>query len=264
MFGRTALLALVPILLLVPRVAPASMSPGCADKPCAECHTLEQAEAERLLGGLVDRVLAVRTGTVPGFYELDLEKGGRKLPVYLHYSKRYLVTGDVMDLQTQESLTKERFVDLNRVDVASIPLDDAVVIGDPKAAVKIVVFDDPECPYCQKVHPEMKKVVAQRPDVAFWIKMLPLKIHPNARKKAEAIICAKSAQMLEDSLAGKELPEPSCETDQIVKNEREATRVGVRSTPTLIMPDGRVLPGYKPADKILELLAEGEQAQAKQ
>lgn len=232
------------------------MSPGCADKPCANCHSLDQAEAETLLQGLVDRVLAVRNGAVPGFYELDLEKGGNKMPVYLHYSKRYLVTGDVVDLQTRQSLTKERFIDLNRVDVASIPIDDAVVIGDPKAPVKVIVFDDPECPFCQKIHPEMKQVVEQRPDVAFWIKLLPLKIHPNARKKAEAIICAKSAQMLEDSLAGKPLPEPSCQTDQVDKNEAEAARLGVRSTPTLILPDGRVMPGYKPAAQILELLGE--------
>ena len=263
MLRRLTLLTLAAALLLAPRVVPASMSPGCADKPCAECHTLDKAEAETLMKGLVDRVLAVRNGTVPGFYELDLEKGGRKLPVYLHYSKRYLVTGDVVDLETKQSLTNARMIDLNRVEVATIPLDDAVVIGDPNAAVKIIVFDDPECPYCQKIHPEMKAVVLQRPDVAFWIKLLPLKIHPNARKKAEAIICAKSAQMLEDSLAGKALPEPSCETDQIDKNEKEAARLGVRSTPTLILPDGRVMPGYKPAAKILELLAEGAREQAK-
>jgi thiol:disulfide interchange protein DsbC len=264
MFRRLALLSsLAAALLLVPRAVPASMSPGCADKPCVECHTLSQAEAEKLMKGLVDRVVAVRNGAVPGFYELDLEKGGRKMPVFLHYSKRYLVTGDVVDLETKQSLTKDRFIDLNRVEVATIPLDDAVVIGDPTAAVKIIVFDDPECPYCQKIHPEMKKVVEQRPDVAFWIKMLPLKIHPNARKKAEAILCAKSARMLEDSLAGKDLPEPSCQTDQIAKNEKEATRLGVRSTPTLVLPDGRVMPGYKPAAKIIELLAEGAREQAK-
>ena len=262
MFRGLTLLSLVSTaLLFAPSVVPASMSPGCADKPCVECHTLDRTEAQTLLRGLVDRVVAVRNGTVPGFFELDLEKGGRKLPVYLHYSKRYLVTGDVVDLQTQQSLTKERMIDLNRVDAATIPLDDALVIGDPTAMVKIIVFDDPQCSYCRKFHPEMKAVVAQRPDVAFWIKMLPL--NPSSRKKAEAIICAKSTQMLEDSLAGKELPEPSCETDQVAKNEKEAKRLGVRSTPTLVLPDGRVMPGYKPAEKILALLAESEREQAK-
>jgi thiol:disulfide interchange protein DsbC len=252
------------MLLFAAGPGAASMSPGCADKPCGTCHSLGKAEAESLLSGLVDRVLAVREGSVPGFFELDLEKAGRKIPVYLHYSKRYLVTGDVVDLKTKESLTKDRFIDLNRVDTAGIPLDDAIVIGNPRAAVKVVVFDDPECPFCQKIHPEMQRAVELRPDVAFFIKMLPLKIHPNARKKAEAIICAKSAKMLEDSLAGKKLPEPTCKTDQIDKNEAEANRLGVRSTPTLILPDGRVMPGYKTAENILELLSEGAPGQARE
>ena len=61
MVYRAAVIALAA-LLLASWPAVASMSPGCADKPCAECHTLDQAEAEVLMNGLVDRVLAVRTG----------------------------------------------------------------------------------------------------------------------------------------------------------------------------------------------------------
>ncbi|MHB8765835.1 MAG: DsbC family protein, partial [Deferrisomatales bacterium] len=159
---------------------------GAGAKPCAVCHKLTPAEAEAALKGLVDKVLEVRPSEVAGLWDVDVEKQGRKIPVYLHFSKKYVIAGNVIRLDTTEDLTREREVDLNRVDFASIPLDDAVVIGNPKAARKVVVFDDPECPYCVKLHPEMKKVVEQRKDVAFFIKMLPLKIHPTARKKAEA------------------------------------------------------------------------------
>ncbi len=229
-------------------------------KSCTDCHKLSPDEAQKILGKLVDRVLAVRPSRIPGVWAVDVEKRKKKVPVYLDYSKRFLFTGDVIELDTMTSLTRERYIDLNRVDASAIPLDDAVVLGDPEAPVRIVVFDDPECPFCKKLHPEMKKVVEQRPDVAFFIKMLPLKIHPTARKKAQAIICAKSAKLLEDSLAGKPIPDPTCETDQIEKNEALAKKLGVRSTPTLIFPDGRVVPGYKPADRILAYLEKGMDA----
>ncbi|MBE0618714.1 MAG: DsbC family protein [Proteobacteria bacterium] len=238
---------------------PAHAFPGAKDTSgkCADCHQLSPGEAEQLLKTLVDSVVEVRVSEVPGLWAVDVVKQGRKIPVYLDFSRRFLVTGDVIDLQTMESVTRERMMDLNRVDASRIPLDDAIVIGDPKAPVKIVVFDDPECPFCKKIHPEMAAVVKQRPDVAFFIKMLPLKIHPDAERKAKAIICAKSAQMLQDSLDGKPVPDPTCETDQVAKNEALARELGVASTPTLVLPDGRVAPGFKPADKILGLLDQG-------
>lgn len=250
---RTAPLLIALALLATPFSAHAFGGDGC-DQPCADCHKLSTDDAKDLLGGMVDQVLGVRLGEVPGLFAVDVEKQGKKIPIYIDFSKHYLITGDVFDLRTRQSLTKERFIDLNRVDPSIIPLDDAVVIGDPNAKTKIIVFDDPECPYCVRLHPEMKKAVEMRKDLAFFIKMYPLKIHPNARRKAQAIVCAKSAQMLEDSLAGKPVPEPSCETDQIEKNEALAEQLGVRSTPTLIFPDGRVVPGYKTAEQILAYL----------
>jgi len=242
--------------------APAFKGDGAGSADCTKCHTLSQAEAQETLGKLVDRVLAVGQAEVPGFFAVDVEKQGRKIPVYLDYSKRYLVTGDVIDLETMESLVRDRMVELNRIDPSVIPLDDAIVIGDPQAPVRVIVFDDPECPYCKKIHPEMKKVAEQRKDVAFFIKMLPLKIHPDARRKAKAIICAKSAQMLQDSLDGKPVPDPTCETEQVEKNEEMAKQLSVGSTPTLIFPDGRVMPGYKTAEKILALLDEAKSDKA--
>lgn len=229
---------------------------------CATCHKLTLDEVRGLLAPLVDGVLAVRPSRVPGFWDVDVQKQGRKIPVSLDVGLRYLVTGEVIDIRTMESLTRDRMIDLNRVDASLIPLDDAIVIGDPNAPVKIVVFDDPECPFCQKLHPEMKAAAAQRPEVAFFIKMLPLKMHPDAARKSRAIICAKSAQMLEDSLAGKPIPDPTCETDQVEKNEALAQRLGIGSTPTLVYPDGRVVPGYRTADKILALVGERESQSA--
>ena len=45
----------------------------------------------------------------------------------------------------------------------------------------------------------MKKVVRERKDIAFYIKMFPLKIHPGAYDKAKTIVCEKSLKLLEDA-----------------------------------------------------------------
>lgn len=141
-----------------------------------------------------------------------------------------------------------------RVRVSRIPLQDAVELGDPAARYRIIVFADPVCPYCRKLLPELKKVIRKRPDIAFFIKLLPLKIHPDAYNKARAIICARSVRLLEDSLAGKPIPLPVCRTDQVAKNIALADKLGINSTPTLVFPDGQVAPGYRRADDIIRQL----------
>jgi len=54
----------------------------------------------------------------------------------------------------------------------------------------------------------MKQVVSERKDIAFYIKMFPLKMHPGAYEKARAIICEKSLKLLEDAFEQKQIPPP--------------------------------------------------------
>jgi protein-disulfide isomerase len=57
--------------------------------------------------------------------------------------------------------------------------------------VKLVEFADYECPYCQKVAADVKKLVADYGDkVEFSYKDFPLPMHSRAEKAAEAARCA--------------------------------------------------------------------------
>jgi thiol:disulfide interchange protein DsbC len=100
----------------------------------------------------------------------------------------------------------------------------------------------------------MKKIVEERKDIAFYIKMFPLKSHKGAYEKAKAIVCDKSVALLEDAFAGKPLPKPSCETTAVDDSTKLAEKLGISSLPTLIFPDGRVMPGYKDAKTLLGLI----------
>jgi thiol:disulfide interchange protein DsbC len=100
----------------------------------------------------------------------------------------------------------------------------------------------------------MKKVVDERIDIAFYIKLYPLKIHPGAYEKSKAILCEKSLFLLEEAFAGRPVPKPSCETSVVDENIKLAERLGINSLPSLILPDGRVMPGYRDAQAIKDLL----------
>jgi thiol:disulfide interchange protein DsbC len=228
---------------------------GCGSGDCKDCHKLTRDEAAEILQGVAGKVIDVKFSEVPGLWVVDLDQQGKKIPIYLDFSKKFLISGRVVRLATREDVTEERFLALNKIDVSQIPLDDALVLGKPDAAHRIIVFDDPECTFCKKLQGEMAKVVEMRPDIVFFIKMFPLtNIHPHSYAKAKAIICEKSLQLLEDSLAGKEIPPPRCATDQVDKNIELGRKIFVKSTPTLIFSDGSVVPGYKNAARIIAYL----------
>ena len=100
----------------------------------------------------------------------------------------------------------------------------------------------------------MKRIVQERKDIVFLIKMNPLKIHPAAYEKAKAIVCEKSLALLDDAFSGKPLPKPNCETTAVDESMKLAEKLGLGSVPTLILPDGRVYPGYQDAKTLIGLI----------
>jgi len=89
-------------------------------------------------------VLDVRTSPAKALWEIFSEVGGKKGILYVDFSKKYVFSGAILSIKDKKNLTQERFTELNKVDISQIPLDDAIVMGDPKARIRVIVFDDPD------------------------------------------------------------------------------------------------------------------------
>ncbi len=143
MASRAFLFALILLCFL-----PASPSIGFETKgqDCSKCHTLTDAEAGSLLRNIIPdlTVLGVNPSPVKGIWEIYLESRGKKGLAYIDFSKKYFIHGSIISIAERKNLTQDRFTDLNRVDVSQIPLSDALVVGDPAAKTKVIVFDDPD------------------------------------------------------------------------------------------------------------------------
>jgi thiol:disulfide interchange protein DsbC len=250
------LVAVAIVLFTAPPPVPAYQKEAGPVKKCTECHTLSPAEAGKALGKFVDNVVGVLPGPFPGTWEVDVEKGGKKYPLYLDYSGKYLFNGQVLRLSDMENLTGLRFIDLNRIDVSSIPLGDAVVIGNREAKKKVIVFDDPDCPWCKRLHGEIKQVVARDPGVAFFVRVYSRNNNAASIQKALSIVCGKknSAKLLDDAFAGKDLPPANCKTNAVEETASLARKLGIQGTPAMVLPDGRLISGYMKADALLGLL----------
>ena len=257
---RLLLPLVAAIVILAPwRMAHAFEKGGCGGGACTDCHSLTKEEAAKVLQGMVDKIISVEMSPVGGLWTVGIEKDGNKWPVYVDFSKKFLVNGQVIRLATRENVTDTQASGLSRVDVSTIPLDNAIVIGDPKARTRIIVFSDPDCHFCGMLHAESKKVVANNPDVAFFVKLYSRANSAGTARKALSVVCAGSEKLLEDAYAGKPLPDPGCKTTVVDDTFRLAEKLGIRGTPTMVLPDGRVSRGYKDANAIAALLEAGKQ-----
>lgn len=100
----------------------------------------------------------------------------------------------------------------------------------------------------------MKTIIAERKEISFYIKMLPLKSHPQAYEKSKAIVCEKSLTLLSDAYENKPLPKPNCETLAVDENIRFAQKLGITSVPAFILPDGTIIPKYIDAKTLIKKL----------
>ena len=248
--------AVAAILVLhLPNPAAAFQKEAGAAKVCSECHKLTKAEAGKILGKVVDNVVAVEQGPFPGIWEVDVTRDGRTYPLYVDYSLKYLFNGQFIRLADMRNITGMRYQDLNRVDVSTIPLEDAIVVGSRAARKKFIVLTDPTCPHCVRLHGEIRKAAAKDADTAFYVMPYPRNAKDKATyRKCLAVVCAKSEKLLDDAYAGKELPAPSCKSDAVDETIKLADRLKIPGTPTMILPDGRLVSGSMEADAVLALL----------
>lgn len=96
--------------------------------------------------------------------------------------------------------------------------------------------------------------MSERNDIAFYIKLFPLKFHRDSYWKSKSMVCTKSTALLEDNFEKKPVPRPGCETEAIDKNITLAESLGITGTPTLVLPDGFVVFGAMKADDLTQLV----------
>lgn len=109
-------------------------------------NKLDIREVEAIVLRVVPDVTveSVSMSPLPGMYEVVIDTSGGKGILYLSSDMKHVIVGSIIDMQQGRNLTEARFTELSRVDFSSIPLDDALVLGNPRAKHKVIVLDDPD------------------------------------------------------------------------------------------------------------------------
>jgi thiol:disulfide interchange protein DsbC len=187
-----------------------------------------------------------------GFYEINV---GSRVG-YISHDGRYLIEGDLYDLDASENLT-EKSRAASRVKLLASVDPKQMIIFSPKgrpAEHTITVFTDVDCGYCRQFHREIDKVTALGIEVHY---LSYPRTGPNTESwtKAEKVWCAADRNSaLTNAKLGGQLPDMTCTDNPVAAEYDLGHQVGVTGTPAIYAADGTHIGGYLPPDELLETL----------
>lgn len=196
------------------------------------------------------QIKSISKAPIAGLYEVNL---GTQM-VYSDASGDYVIAGDLVDTKTRSNMSEARLADLNKVDFASLPLDHAVKVVKGNGSRRIAVFSDPNCPYCKQLETTLKSV----DNITVYTFLYPV-LSPDSMAKSKAIWCSPDrAKTWESWMLDRHAPASAvanCDTTALEKNLALGHGLNVTGTPTVILPDGRRLPGAVSATELNSALA---------
>lgn len=174
--------------------------------------------------------------------------------MYFSEDGNYAFSGSLFDLAAGENLTSATMSGIRQEEMAKMSEEDMIVYpakGDTRHT--ITVFTDVDCVYCRKLHSEM----AEYNDLGIKVRyaMFPRSAEGSSGyRKAVSVWCADDRNdAMDRAKAGKSVPDKSCKNP--VKEQHDlGIAMGVNGTPAILLEDGELLPGYKPADKLAKYL----------
>jgi len=215
--------------------------------------------------------------TAPAFQGFHSVVKGSEV-IFISDDLSILIKGDVIQLKDGVSLTAalnasltEASIQANKplIDISKLDLNDAIAFG--KGSKAIYVFSDPDCPFCKQLEPELSKLA----DTRVYIFPFPLtSLHPNSKVISQAIWCSPNrAKAWRDYVSKGVMPKSasssvlssalstalpiasssSCSTP-IERNLALGQSMQIQGTPSIIFPDGSIIPGAVSAERIAATL----------
>jgi len=214
----------------------------------------EMSDIKKALQELVPELKAdsITPSAVDGLYEVIF--GTRVF--YISADGRYFLQGNILDTQTKVSLTELKETTLRASLIQSMDESDLIVFSPESPKHTITVFTDIDCGYCRKLHREIHAY--NDAGIAVRYAAFP-RSGPNTPSyfKAVSVWCGKDQKaLMTQAKNGEDFEQTQCDSP-VDGHMKVASQLGISGTPTIILEDGTLMPGYVPAKRLLQTLEQG-------
>jgi thiol:disulfide interchange protein DsbC len=198
---------------------------------------------------------AISESPMTGLFQVHL-KGGRLL--YASADGQFLMQGYMYQVKDGQAINLTERAESKGIakEIDAIPLSDMVVFAPKeKAKTHITVFTDVDCGYCQKLHsevPELNRLGVEVRYIAF-----PRQgVGSHGYNGLVSVWCSADRQAaMNKAKSRQELPPANC-NNPVAQQFKLGQEVGVQGTPSIILTNGQMIPGYQPAPQLAKLALE--------
>lgn len=211
--------------------------------------------AERLqVGGQPMPVASIRDTPMEGIYQVRLETGES---FYSDVEGQYFLVGDLYENSGQGlvNLTEQSRNDVRMARLAEVDRGERVIFrGTDESRAEIVVFTDTTCPYCRQFHEEVPDLNAMGIEV-HYLAFPRIGMNGEGARELQQIWCADNPSEAMTTVKSQQAMSGAVDCDNPVEAQYHlGMEIGVQGTPAIVLPDGRMVPGYVPAERLAEML----------
>jgi len=195
-------------------------------------------------------VSSIQESPMVGIYEV-VSNGGI---LYVNEDGTFIIDGNMIDLSNRTSVTDKRLGELHMTLLANLSEDDMLVFQPEEPTGRsITVFTDISCGYCQKLHKEMDTFLDS--GVAVNYILFPRAgLNTPAADALESVWCNDNPQdAMTVAKSGGRVPSATCD-NPMEMHVALAGEVGLRGTPLIYLDTGERVPGYRPAETLVQMV----------
>lgn len=200
----------------------------------------------------------VSRSPVDGWY--TVHKGS--IVAYVSEDGRYLLQGDMIDLDRQVNLSEQTRNESRREVMSSITDDQVILFSPAEVKHTVTVFTDVDCTYCRKLHGQMDEYLAAGIQIRY---LLYPRSGPASRSwnTSEDVWCARDRNSaLTAAKLDRSFDTNKCDASAISKHYMLGQSVGLTGTPAIVFEDGTLLSGYLPPESLASRLESMQQTAA--
>ncbi|MEW8026547.1 MAG: DsbC family protein [Candidatus Thiodiazotropha sp.] len=203
-------------------------------------------------------ITSVAPSKINGLYEVMV---GPQL-YYVSGDGRYLLSGNMYDIETREDLTTPKVSHAKAEAIEAVGEANMVIFAPQKTKHTVTIFTDIDCGYCQKLHSEIDDYT----DLGISVRYLMFPragIGSESFDKAVTVLCSDDRNdAMTRSKAGEKLAKKECD-NPVEQHWALGKSLGVNGTPAIFLESGDMLPGYIPAQRLSTILQELEKNQSR-
>ena len=188
----------------------------------------------------------VNGSPISGWY--TIQKGS--VVAYISEDGRYMMQGDLIDLDQNVNLTEEARTDSRRQLMSSVGDKEFITFSPEEPKYSVAVFTDVDCTYCRRLHSQIEDYMSEGIEVRY---LLYPRNGPASRawSKSEAIWCSTDRQTaLTEAKLGKNVEATKCDASTVQTHYSLGQEVGLSGTPAIVLEDGELIGGYLPAEAL--------------